>query len=309
MIKPAVIAHCDWGKDPKKRYMAIGRLEGERYMLSPPVLVGTTAGLIQRLESYKISNGNTLISFDFPIGLPNAYAQRAGISNFKDAITNFPDEWFSVCDSEEQISLARPFYPHNSGGRKQEHLLNGLGISAIAELRRGCEWRTRDRKVNACPLFWTLGGNQVGKGAITGWREVVIPAISNGAALWPFDGPLANCLAHPVALAETYPADACARLNAVPTKKTDQKARWAVVPELRKWIASRLVAVSQGAEDCLQMAFGNDKAGEDRFDAFVGLLGMIDVVLGHQAEAPPLTDEERRIEGWILGQDERGDKR
>lgn len=29
----------------------------------------------------------------------------------------------------------------------------------------------------ACPLFWTLGGNQAGKAAIAGWRDILQPAL------------------------------------------------------------------------------------------------------------------------------------
>jgi len=42
--------------------------------------------------------------------------------------------------------------------------------------------------------------------------------------------------------------------------------------------------------------------GEDAFDAIIGLLGMLAVVLGYQPAGDPGDDEIRRIEGWILGQ-------
>jgi len=31
-------------------------------------------------------------------------------------------------------------------------------------------------------MFWTLGGNQVGKAAISGWRELLAPARRAGIA-------------------------------------------------------------------------------------------------------------------------------
>lgn len=48
----------------------------------------------------------------------------------------------------------------------------------------------------ACPLFWTLGANQVGKGAIIGWRDVLSPALHDdkGVFLWLFDGFLDDLL-------------------------------------------------------------------------------------------------------------------
>lgn len=299
--RPALVAHCDWGKDAKKRYMAIARLEGDTYTVSPSERVGDTATLPQRLRA----DGPVLIGFDFPIGLPTAYAEKAGIEDFKSALAGFGDEWFVVCSSKDEITLQRPFYPMRPGGTSQTHLTDGLSVADMAALRRACERKTALRKTNACPLFWTLGGNQVGKGAITGWREVVIPLTAQGAALWPFDGKLANCLGGAdFTLCETYPADACARLGAVPKSKRKQTERAKVVPALQEWLSKRQIHLTD--ETQLKDAFGHDPAGEDRFDAFVGLLGMLDVVLGHQKEAPPLTDEERRIEGWILGQVERG---
>jgi hypothetical protein len=50
--------------------------------------------------------------------------------------------------------------------------------------------------------------------------------------------------------------------------------------------------------DEIERGFGND----DAYDAFVGLLGMINVITGRRDAAPVLDDETRRIEGWILGQ-------
>jgi hypothetical protein len=37
--------------------------------------------------------------------------------------------------------------------------------------------------------FWTLGGNQVGKGALSGWKEFLRPARElTTVHIWPFDG-------------------------------------------------------------------------------------------------------------------------
>ncbi len=52
-------------------------------------------------------------------------------------------------------------------------------------------------------LFWTLGGNQVGKGAISGWREIIVPRLDE-IGLWPFDASLADLASSkPVIVAET----------------------------------------------------------------------------------------------------------
>jgi hypothetical protein len=48
--------------------------------------------------------------------------------------------------------------------------------------------------------------------------------------------------------------------------------------------------------------FGPSPAGEDPFDAVVGLFGMIDTL--HRAVEPELPDDPaiRSVEGWIFGQ-------
>ena len=62
-------------------------------------------------------------------------------------------------------------------------------------------------------LFFTLGGAQVGAGAIVGWRDVIQPALSE-VKLWPFDGDLVTLLATPgVTVAEIYPAEAYSHLG------------------------------------------------------------------------------------------------
>ena len=45
-----------------------------------------------------------------------------------------------------------------------------------------------------------------------------------------------------------------------------------------------------------------DNHGEDRFDAVVGLFGMLNVVLGRRDPGDPTDETIRSIEGWILGQ-------
>jgi hypothetical protein len=77
------------------------------------------------------------------------------------------------------ISIQRPFYPFAPGNKRHAHLLNALGLDSIDDLRRECEKQQPGRRA-ACPLFWTLGANQVGKGAIIGWRDVLAPRAKRG---------------------------------------------------------------------------------------------------------------------------------
>lgn len=295
---PASITCCDWSVSPKKRWKAVAVLDGDRFFIDAPEPVGDIAALLEVIAA------PALVGFDFPIGLPVAYAKAAEIDDFKTALKHLPDEWFVVCEVLEDVSLNRPFFPKGSfakGAFTPAMLAKKLGLK-VEELHRAAESATG----TATSLFWTNGPGQVGKGALAGWQEVIRPALKQDAALWPFDGDLKECLTRPMTLAEIYPAAAAKRLGTKPKSKTRQADRQAVAPALLDWCARRPVDLSDAAREAITQGFASD----DAFDAFVGLLGMIDVVLGHQAEAPlppnQMSEQERRIEGWILGQDVRG---
>ena len=69
-------------------------------------------------------------------------------------------------------------------------------------------------------LFWTLGPKQVGRAAIAGWRDVLIPHLAN-IRLWPFAGSLDKLLAAGGAavVCETYPSEFYGHLG-LPRAKT-----------------------------------------------------------------------------------------
>jgi hypothetical protein len=71
-------------------------------------------------------------------------------------------------------------------------------------------------------------------------------------------------------------------------------------PRLQQWVISRPVDLLP-IKALLDDGFGSDEVGEDKFDAVVGLLGMLDVVLGGRDGGTPHADV-RAVEGWILGQ-------
>jgi len=48
--------------------------------------------------------------------------------------------------------------------------------------------------------------------------------------------------------------------------------------------------------------FGTAEAGEDAFDAVLGLMSMIEVLLDHRSDGVPSIGNIRDIEGWIFGQ-------
>ena len=307
-IKPSIVAHCDWGKDPGKRWMAVAMEVEGAWHIAQPERVGQTETLVERLKNRSRPNGKVFLGFDFPIGLPAFYGEATGLENFRAAIRIFgsdrwPD-WYEVCDTASEVTIARPFYPMRPGGKSQQHLLTGLGAPSRDALLRRCERRTQSRPA-ACMLFWTLGGNQVGKGAITGWREVIAPNIDE-VGLWPFDGPLDEIFdTRDVVFAETYPGDAYGQIGIKPRpiwSKRRQDGRKFVAETLIAWLETRAAAFDPALADLIRCGFGPGPAGEDPFDALVGLMGMLDVVEGRLSPGNPVDPVIGRWEGWILGQ-------
>jgi hypothetical protein len=302
----SVVTHCDWSMDRKKRWMAVAVSNGTRWRVQVPELVGDTPSLIGRLRHRSLRPGSLLLGFDFPIGLPEAYARATQLGSFRESLVLFGSgiwsDWYSVADHRSRISVHRPFYPARPGGTQRAHLFDALGITEPSSLLRLCERATSDRQA-ACMLFWTLGGNQVGKGAITGWQEVIVPRLDD-VGLWPFDGSLATLLDRkPCVIAETYPGDVYRQLG-IPRSgwsKRRQADRQHVGQAMMPWLASRHNIDAGSLQPLIDDGFGFDKAGEDRFDAVVGLLGMLDVVDGQRDEGAPDMDAVRRWEGWILG--------
>src|SRR5215510_2832685 len=207
---PSVVAHADWSVDRSKRLMAIAKLvPGSGYrvvsLAAAPDGRGGDGALFQVLGDMS-HPGRSVVGFDFPIGLPSKYAAAAGIGSFPEFLDTFGSppwrEFDVVAERSSQIALRRPFYPSRPGGTRREQLYQGLGLSAT-DLRRRCEG------TDAETLFWTLGGKQVGKAALTGWRLLRQARQGEpGIRLWPFDGPLPDLLAGSgQVVAETYPRE------------------------------------------------------------------------------------------------------
>ena len=249
----------------------------------------------------------TLAGFDFPIGLPVDYGRQTGFSDFLEALPalgNAPGwaDFFSVGRSADAVQVAQPFYPAN--GRP---VLNQAAFAArlnltTPQLRRWCEQAGPSRRA-ASPLFWTVGPAQVGKAAITGWRDVIRPALARGARLWPFEGDLARLAGSAaLVLAETYPADCYAPLGLIfgRRSKRRQDDRRAVATDLLARGRRHAITLSQECEAAISAGFAPEHGGEDGFDALVGLLGMIEVVAGRRPEMPARVPAPS-WEGWILG--------
>ncbi|MGQ9767953.1 MAG: hypothetical protein ACUVSS_11665 [Anaerolineae bacterium] len=310
---PILVAHADWGSAPGKRRLARARLgAGDRYHALPPEPVGLPSELLTRLVD-EAAGGAVLLGFDFPIGLPLAYAKAAGITSFVDVLPRLgTGEWaqfYAPAGQADEIGLYRPFYPLRPGGARRQHLVDGLRLPDQAALWRRCDVLTFGRG-SAAPLFWTLGANQVGKAAIIGWRDVLAPALRAGrppVALWPFAGPLSALLREGwIVVAETYPAECYHHLGL-----TDRGKRWskrrhadrvALAPRLLAWAASAGVELAPALRAAIRDGFGPAANGDDAFDAVVGLFGMLGVLLGHRPAGEPSDEEVRCVEGWILGQ-------
>jgi hypothetical protein len=277
--------------------------------------VGEPERLLERLRRKMEPNGILLLGFDFPIGLPAAYARRAAIDDFMSTLPELGEgEWsdfYRVAAQPDEIHLRRPFYPARPGAARQSHLLDALGFHRMDDLRRECE-RARPGRRAAAPLFWTLGGQQVGKAAISGWTQVLAPALrqaQTGAsvAVWPFSGRFSDLLLPgATVLAETYPAEYYTHLGIKFSPalggKRSQVARRDKAAQLLAWSEKAGVALEPPLRHALLDGFGPKPNGEDLFDATVGLLGMLNLILGLQPLDEPADRRLHKVEGWILGQ-------
>ncbi len=319
-MQPNLIVHADWGSDPKKRWMARARLSTEgRYHASVPELVGQAETLIPRLHKEAGQAGLVMLGFDFPIGLPLCYAKRANITDFLALLPRLGQgewsEFYTVAERPHQINLRRPFYPRRPGGARQRHLLDGLGVNSIDDLRRRCDL-PQPRRRAASPIFWTLGAQQAGKAALNGWQSVLGPAMRSEdrvVSIWPFSGPLFE-LFRPtsVVIAETYPAECYTHLGITfPKSRAGRKSgkrvqgdRQAGGAILLQWAAEAHLVLEPSLRTIIQNGFGSSAGGEDPFDAVVGLFGMLNVVLNRRRPGTPDNTVIRKIEGWILGLDQ-----
>jgi hypothetical protein len=307
-VNPKLVYHADWGSDASKRWCAKAICNGDgHYTISAPEKVLNPGLLVAQLRREAGDSGCAFVGFDFPIGIPAYYAERAGVSSFRALLPKLGHgEWrdfYRVCDKPEQISVHRPFYPNGQyKGRLKQDLFHAHGVNSVEPLLRRCERSGGGRKQPCC-LFWTLGANQVGKAAIAGWQQVLAPAIKNKEPvyLWPFDGTLQSLLMPGrIIVAETYPAESYGwfsdkRLGS----KGDAEARAMFAVSLLQWAETRNVIVKDELRVAMQNGF--QRGEDDAFDAVVGLFGMLDLVQGTRPSGEPTEPPVNTIEGWILG--------
>jgi hypothetical protein len=308
-----IIAHADWGSVPKKRWMCVAQCDGNgKFTALTPEPVGDPATLLRRLVER--AGDQVFVGFDFPIGIPAAYARSVGVASFPEFLRGLGSgafsRFFDLAENAAEIAVGRPFYPKRPGAATRKHLIDGLGVTEYTQLLRHCELKTENRG-NASSLFWTLGGQQVGRAAIIGWRDVIRPALLDPAAdvaLWPFDGDLQDLLKrHKVVIAETYPAEAGVHIGiGVPGRgwsKRSQGDRAAKSAAIRQFSNRSGITLAPELRAELLDGFGASKDGEDPFDAAVGLLSMVAVVKGLRPVGMPPPGIIRSVEGWILGQE------
>ena len=314
---PRLVTHADWSKNPKKRWCATATLDADgHYRIGAPEPVGDLSTYFTRLLNGAGAGADAVVlsGFDFPIGLPKSYADKARITRFRSALPRFGrggwSDFYRPADTRSTISVTRPFYPTSRGGTRgtrRQHLVAGLGMQDFDELYRRCE--EQPGRNRAAVLFWLVGGNQVGEAAITGWRDLLVPGLANqdvSVSIWPFDGDLVKLLKRPgVVVAETYPADVYRHLDLEVRRNKRSKRRQSDRAEdagtMNAWARTNQVQLTDRLRAEITHGFGESTDGEDRFDAVVGLLGMLDVVLGNSPSGAP-DDATTQIEGWILGQ-------
>ena len=303
----ALVAHADWSVDPRKRWVAVARRHAGRWVLGPPRPVDDVTSFLSRLRD-EAAGGAVALGVDLPLGVPRAYAAQrpeADFLQFLHATRNWPD-FFRVCATLEELAPDRPFYPARGiAGMTRAAHATALGLGAAAGLSRACDRATAERPAGA-PLFWTLGANQSGKAAIAAWRDMLLPALATGEAvrLWPFAGPFQSLLAPgTVALAETYPAEALRHLGIrLKGSKRRQADRAAVAAPLLAAMHRLGVAPQAALQTAVTGGFGADAAGEDRFDCVLGVLCVLNVLVGNRPDTAPDDPWIRRWEGWVLGQ-------
>lgn len=278
------------------------------WRLAAPQPVGVPETLITRLRA-AADGAPVAFGIDCPLGLPRAYVAAhvadANFPAFLRGLAGRPD-FFRVADTLAEVGAQRPFYPARgvAGMTRLAHAA-ALGLEAAAGLSRACDRATAERPAGA-PMFWTLGANQSGKAAIAAWRDLLVPALhaADTPLLWPFEGPFLGLLRDGgVAVAETYPAEAMRHLGLrIVGSKRRRADRAAYAEGILGAMAGLRGEASPGLRAELKDGFGDDAAGEDRFDSVLGVLCVLGVLAGARPDTAPDDDWVLRFEGWVLGQ-------
>ena len=239
------------------------------WRIAAPRPVGDVGTFLARLI-VEAGGAPVALGADLPLGLPRHYAAMRPEADFLAFLRGLEpgSRFFDVAATIGDVGVDRPFYPMRGvrGMRRVPHAA-ALGLAGPLALRRACDHATAERPAGA-PLFWTLGANQVGKAAISAWREMMLPALASPGIVrvWPFEGAFRALLAPgAIALAETYPAEALRHLGIrLAGSKRRQGDRMAVAAPLLAAIAgldaaadpamgTAIAVASRGRPECRQI--------------------------------------------------------
>src|ERR1035437_3932948 len=103
VTKPTLVIHAAWSSKSSKRWCAKAALGTDgHYTASEPAKVGELESMLSDLRREAGSLGTAFAGFDFPIGIPAHYAERAGISRFREFLpllgAGVWKDFYSVCD-------------------------------------------------------------------------------------------------------------------------------------------------------------------------------------------------------------------
>jgi hypothetical protein len=126
--------------------------------------------------------------------------------------------------------------------------------------------------------------------------------------IWPFSGSLTQCCQQDnIVDVETYRAEFYSHpglsfsfiTSRSKRRRTNQQN---FSPHLLALAAKHNLELDDTLVAEIHDGFGDQSNGEDRFDAVVGLYGMIDTVIGNHPASEPAFPALCNIEGWIFGQ-------
>ncbi|PKR58696.1 methyltransferase type 12 [Thalassospira lohafexi] len=304
------IWHADWSMSVKARWVAKARRSDHGWLIHAIEPVGMLNQFRQSLSDHG-SSQSIWLGLDMPIGFANRWYEAAGVDDFITLLgfltTPQWQDFFDVCATKTEITHKRPFYPKSSGVKgsvTRDDLVKRLGLSEFKDLHRQCEHATGNRNA-ACPSFWTLGANQVGKGMLHGLKSLIIPGHQDGFNIWPYSGDLAACTNRPgTTLIETYPAEVYAWLGIGDVTKSNRDSRAMAVARLIATARDSDIEILPAVIDDIKDGFGPDQGKDDAFDALVGVMGLILIANGKRPQNLPIDDIIQNREGWIVGLDD-----
>jgi hypothetical protein len=295
--KPDIIIAADWSVHPRKRWRSTIVRDGDGWVLHPAEPVGPN--LLR--DAIAQRNVRSLIGFDFPIGVPHEYAQIIGVSNFDQLLSLIATDprfaaFASPASTLDEVQPTRPFFPSGNAWKGyRDQLATALEVTSRRALLRGADRASK----SATPLFALGTPQQVGRAAVDGWKSELLPN-RDRIRLWPFGGNLATLnRSLGVTVVEIYPAIAGKILDLkFKGKKSVQANRRSVAGTIA--LAAQRLKCRIDGKSLVQIESGFPE-GDDAFDACIGALGMLEVVIRYSDADEPPKDVAAQTEGWILG--------